>query len=54
MGLDKPWDELNYMPTAGLNYGFPFCYGNPQRHSAHQSFVVHNLTLGLVQGTAGT
>lgn len=28
MGDDTPEDELNRMPRAGLNYGFPFCHAN--------------------------
>ena len=28
MGDDGPEDELNRMPRAGLNFGFPFCHAN--------------------------
>jgi glucose/arabinose dehydrogenase len=28
MGDEGPEDELNRMPRAGLNYGFPFCHAN--------------------------
>lgn len=28
MGDDTPEDELNRMPRAGLNFGFPFCHAN--------------------------
>jgi glucose/arabinose dehydrogenase len=28
MGDDTPQDELNRLPTAGLNYGFPHCHEN--------------------------
>jgi len=26
MGDDKPFDELNHAPRAGLNFGYPFCH----------------------------
>jgi len=25
-GNDKPGDELNYAPTGGMHFGFPYCY----------------------------
>ena len=28
LGDNLPPDELNYAPTALLNFGFPYCYGN--------------------------
>lgn len=28
MGDDTPEDELNRMPRAGLNFGFPYCHAN--------------------------
>ncbi len=28
MGDDSPEDELNRMPAAGLNFGFPYCHAN--------------------------
>ncbi len=28
LGDDLPPDELNRAPRAGLNFGFPYCYGN--------------------------
>ena len=28
MGEDGPEDELNRMPTTGLNFGFPYCHAN--------------------------
>jgi glucose/arabinose dehydrogenase len=28
MGDDMPEDELNRMPRAGLNFGFPYCHAN--------------------------
>ncbi len=28
LGDDSPEDELNRMPRAGLNFGFPFCHAN--------------------------
>ena len=28
MGDDTPEDELNHMPRAGLNFGFPHCHAN--------------------------
>ncbi|MES2785845.1 MAG: PQQ-dependent sugar dehydrogenase [Pseudomonadota bacterium] len=28
MGDDSPEDELNRMPRAGLNFGFPYCHAN--------------------------
>ena len=27
MGDDIPPDELNYAPSAGMNFGFPYCHG---------------------------
>jgi glucose/arabinose dehydrogenase len=28
LGKDLPPDELNHAPKKGLNFGFPYCYGN--------------------------
>jgi hypothetical protein len=28
LGDDLPPDELNYAPVKGMNFGFPYCYGD--------------------------
>jgi glucose/arabinose dehydrogenase len=41
MGDDIPPDELNYAPTQGMHFGYPYCHGN---NIADSKFTERNCT----------
>jgi glucose/arabinose dehydrogenase len=60
LGDDTPPDELNYAPTAGMHFGYPYCHGadvkDPQFGAKRQcseftapavNFQAHVATLGM-------